>query len=192
MCFFLSHSFVALAVCFGSLSCYPSSTHFQHVLSWAGGPCGRCGIPVLHSVVLPIVFLVTMFPAALRSLTRSFCVNLGWFLTVLMIIEAPQGEILHGAPDRGRLWVILCSFLLSPAQAAWWWSHSPFQPFVGLQSCPWHPWTALWSWPWCKVWNLIDWLLLWTGVFYLFKRVLLISAHYLHKRHIGAINLTDW
>ncbi len=27
--------------------------------------------------VLPIVFLVTMFPAALRSLTRSFCVNLG-------------------------------------------------------------------------------------------------------------------
>ncbi len=141
--------------------------------------------------VLPIVFLVTMFPAALRSLTRSFCVILGWFLTVLMIIETPWGEILHGAPYRGRLWVILCSFLLSPShQAAWWWSRSPFQPFVGLQSCPWHPWTALWTW--CKVWNLIDWLLLWTGVFYLFKRVLLISAPYLHKRHLGAINLANW
>ncbi len=35
--------------------------------------------------VLPIVFLVTMIPAALRSLTSSSCVILGWFLTVLMI-----------------------------------------------------------------------------------------------------------
>ncbi len=30
-------------------------------------------------------------------------------------------------------------------QAAWRWSCSPFQPCVGLQTCPWHPWTALWS-----------------------------------------------
>ncbi len=44
------------------------------VLSWAGGPCGRCRISVLHSVVLPIVFLVTIVLAALRSLTRSSCV----------------------------------------------------------------------------------------------------------------------
>ncbi len=58
--------------------------------------------------VLPIVFLVTMLPAALRSVTRSSSVFLGWFLTVLMIIETPRGEILHGAPDRGRLTVILC------------------------------------------------------------------------------------
>ncbi len=57
--------------------------------------------------VLPIVFLATMVPAALRSLTRSSCVVLDWFLTVLMIFETPQGEILHGAPDRGRLTVIL-------------------------------------------------------------------------------------
>ncbi len=58
--------------------------------------------------VLPIVFLVTMVPAALRSLTTSSRVVLGWFLTVLMIIETPRGEILHGAPVRARLTVILC------------------------------------------------------------------------------------
>ncbi len=119
--------------------------------------------PSRHSV-LPIAFLVTMVPAALRSLTRSSRVVLGWFLTVLMIIETPRGEILHRAPVRGRLTVILCFFhlrkshqLLSPShQAAWRWSCSPFQPCVGPQSCPWHPWTALWSWPWWRVWNLID------------------------------------
>jgi len=27
-----------------------------------------------------------------------------------MIIEAPRGEILHGAPDRGRLTVVLYLF----------------------------------------------------------------------------------
>ncbi len=124
--------------------------------------------------VLPIVFLVTMVPAALRSLTRSSRVVLGWFLTVLMIIETPRGEILHGVPVRGRLTVILFCFhlriiaptVVSSHRAAWRWSCSPFQPCVGLQSCPWHPWTALWSQPWWRVWNLIDWLLLWTGVFY--------------------------
>ncbi len=74
-----------------------------HVLSWAGGLCGRCRISVLHCEVLPIVFLVTMVPAALKSLIRSSHVVLGWFLTVLMIIETPRGEILHGAPVQGRL-----------------------------------------------------------------------------------------
>ncbi len=117
--------------------------------------------------VLPIVFLVTMVPAALRSLTRSSRVVLGWFLTVFMIIEIPRGEILHGVPDRGRLTVILCFFhlpiiahqlLLPSHQAAWWWSYSPFQPCIGLQSCPCHPWTARWSWSWWRVWNLIDWM----------------------------------
>ncbi len=78
------------------------------------------------------VFLVTMVPAALRSLTRSTCVVLGWFLTVLMIFETPRGEILHGAPVWGRLTVILCFFhlrifaqLLSPSHQA-----------ARLQSCP--------------------------------------------------------
>ncbi len=62
--------------------------------------------------MLPIVFLVAMVPAALRSLKRSSRVVLGWFLTVLMIIETSRGEILHGAPDRWRLTVILCFFHL--------------------------------------------------------------------------------
>ncbi len=69
-------------------------------------------ISVLHGVVLPIVFLVTMVPAALRSLTRSSSVVLDWFLTVLMIIETPRCEILHGAPVQGRLTVMLCFFHL--------------------------------------------------------------------------------
>ncbi len=62
--------------------------------------------------VLPNVFLVNMVPAALRSLTRSSRVVLGWILTVLMITETPRGEIFHGAPVRGRLTVILCLFHL--------------------------------------------------------------------------------
>ncbi len=59
----------------------------------------------------------------LRSLTRSSHAVLGWFLTVLRIIETPRGEILHGAPVRGRLTDIWCLFfhlwiikLLSPSQ----------------------------------------------------------------------------
>ncbi len=89
--------------------------------------------------VLPIVFLVTMVPAALRSLTRSCRVALGWFINVLMITETPRGEILHGAPVRGRLTVILCFFhlrIIAPTVMT-------FSP-----SC------------------LMDWLLLRTGVFY--------------------------
>ncbi len=114
--------------------------------------------PSRHSV-LPIVFLVTIFPAALRSLTRSSRVVLGWSLTILMIIETPRGEILHGAPVWGRLTVIYFFFhlrIIAPIVAAWRWSCSPFQPCVGLQSCPWCPWTALWFWQWWRVWNLID------------------------------------
>ncbi len=175
-----------------------------HVLSWAGGPCGHCRISVLHRCsVLPIVFLVTMVPAALRPLTRSSRVVLGWFLAVLMITETPRGGILHGAPDRGRLTVILCFFhlhshqLLSPShQDAWRWSCSLFQPCVGLQSCPWHPWTALWSWPWWRVCKLIDWFkmdrLSLIQVTSFFKRVLLISDPHLHNRHLGARNLAVW
>ncbi len=83
--------------------------------------------------------------------------------------------------------------LLSPShQAAWRWSCSPFQPCVGLQPCPSHHWTALWSWPWWRVWNLIDWLLLWTGVFYTGKKLRLgthtaiISVCYLCKKTLGS------
>ncbi len=120
-------------------------------------------------------------------------VVLGWFLTVLMITETPRGEILHGAPVRGRLTVILCFFhlwIITPtvinfSPSCWRWSSSPFQPCVG----PWHPWTDLWSWPWWRVWNRIDWLLLWTGVLY---TGVIISAPYLYKRLLGARNLADW
>jgi len=202
MCFFLSHSFVALAVCFVSLSCWNtnpwsifnalagfnalaltdlrcsavvcplsritpkhnvstsmfdggdgvlgvgqhSSSSKHGELSW----CQRAGFwshltttlssssPLNHwhtsdrlymcflepgnlrelqdfspsqRSVLPIVFLGDYGPS-LISLTRSSRVVLGWFLTVLMIIETPRGEILHGATVRGRLTVILCFFHL--------------------------------------------------------------------------------
>ncbi len=79
------------------------------------GTCGRCRISVLHGVllsVLLIVFLVTMVSAILRSLTRSSSVVLGWFLTVLMIIETQQGEILHEAQTEGDLTLISCFFHL--------------------------------------------------------------------------------
>ncbi len=100
--------------------------------------------PLRCSVQPPIVILVTMVPAALRSLTRSSRVVLGWFLTVLMITETPRGEILHGAPDQGRLSVILCFFhlwIIAPTVVSFipnclTMSCSPFQPCVGLQSCP--------------------------------------------------------
>ncbi len=66
--------------------------HFHPVLLWIigklqtglymcfleQGDLGRCMISVFHGVVLPIVFLVTMVPAALRSLTRSSRLDLGW------------------------------------------------------------------------------------------------------------------
>ncbi len=101
--------------------------HFHPVLLWiigklqTGCTCtflSRGTLRVLQDFspsrrsVLPIVFLETMVSAALRSLTRSSHAVLGWFLTVLMIIETPRGEILHGAPVRGRLTVILCFFHL--------------------------------------------------------------------------------
>lgn len=60
--------------------------------------------------VLPIVYLVTTVPAALRSLTGSWRVVLGCFGSVLLISATPWGEILHGAPGRERLTVILCFF----------------------------------------------------------------------------------
>ena len=57
---------------------------------------------VLRSV-LPMVFLVTVVQAALRSFTSSPCVVLGLFCTFRMITDTAQGDILHGAPDLERL-----------------------------------------------------------------------------------------
>ena len=62
--------------------------------------------PSRCSVLLMVLF-VTVVPTAFRSLTSSYCVVLGWSLTFLIIIDIPRGEILCGAPDRGR-WRWLC------------------------------------------------------------------------------------
>ncbi len=116
--------------------------------------------PSRHSV-LPIVFLVTMIPAALRSL-RSSRVVLDWFLSPEDLAWSHRPREIDSYLFFFHLRII--AQLLWPSyQAAWRWSCSPFQPCVGLQSCPWHPWTALWSWPRWRVWNLIGLLLLWTG-----------------------------
>ncbi len=58
------------------------------------------------SVLLMVAF-VTLVPALCRSSPR---VVLGFLLTVLVIILTPRGEILHRAPDRGRLSVVLYVF----------------------------------------------------------------------------------
>ncbi len=77
--------------------------HFHPVLLWIIGTLqtactcaflsrGSLRAPSRRSV-LPVVFLVTMVPAALRSLIKSSRVFLSWFLTVLMIIETPRGDL---------------------------------------------------------------------------------------------------
>ncbi|XP_070398413.1 uncharacterized protein [Nothobranchius furzeri] len=66
-------------------------------------------IPCRCSVLLIVAF-ITVVPALCRSFTRSPRVVLGFLLTVLMIILTPRDEILRGAPDRGRLSVVLYVF----------------------------------------------------------------------------------
>ncbi len=69
--------------------------------------------PWRRSVLLMVVF-VTLVPALCRLFTRCVVhtegVVLGFLLTVLVIILTPRGEILCGAPDRGRLSVVLYVF----------------------------------------------------------------------------------
>ncbi len=60
--------------------------------------------------MLLMVAFVTLVPALCRLFTRSPRVVLGFLLTVLVIILTPRGEILRGAPDRGRLSVVLYVF----------------------------------------------------------------------------------
>src|SRR4029434_11031978 len=66
----------------------------------------------LRRSVLPMVLLVTVVPAALRSFTSSPCVVLGLFCTCRMITETARGDILHGAPDLERLTAVWCCFHL--------------------------------------------------------------------------------
>ncbi len=65
--------------------------------------------PWRRSVLLMVAF-VTLVPGLCRSFTRSPRVVLGFLLTVLVIILTPRGEIMRGAPDRGRLSVVLYVF----------------------------------------------------------------------------------
>ena len=81
-----------------------------YVPSWVGGPYGHYMISVHYDSVLLMIILVTMVPAALRSSTSSCCVVLGCSLTFLIIRFPPCWEILHGAPDQGRLIVNQCFF----------------------------------------------------------------------------------
>src|SRR4029434_3186925 len=62
--------------------------------------------------VLPMVFLVTVVPAALRSFTSSPCVVPGLLCTFRMITDTARGDILHGAPDLERWTVVWCCFHL--------------------------------------------------------------------------------
>src|SRR4029434_6977043 len=66
----------------------------------------------LRRSVLPMVFFVTVVPAALRSFTSSPCVVLGLFCAFRMITDTARGDILHGAPDLERLTVVWCCFHL--------------------------------------------------------------------------------
>ncbi len=143
-----------------------------HVLSWAGRPCGHCRISVLHGVVCYQLFSWWLWFQLPWDHWQDPPVSSGLIPHRSHDHWNSTRWILHGAPNRGRLTVICVSSIVnnhtncchfSPSCLAM--SCSPFQPCVGLQSCPWHPWTALWSWPWWRVWNLMDWLLLWTGVF---------------------------
>ncbi len=91
-------------------SCRWSLANFRRGWTCAGlsrGPCALQDFNPWRCSVLLMVTVETVVPALFRSLTRSSRVVLGWYLTFLRIIDAPRGEILHGAPVRGRLTVIL-------------------------------------------------------------------------------------
>ncbi len=110
--------------------------------------------PWRRSVLLMVAF-VTLVPALCRSFTRSPRVVLGFLLTVLVIILTPRGEILRGAPNRGRLSVVLYVFhflIIAPTVDFFTPSCLPiadsvFPAWCSLQFCFWCPLTALWSWP---------------------------------------------
>ncbi len=98
--------------------------------------------PWRRSVLLMVAF-VTLVPALCRSFTRSPRVVLGFLLTVLVIIWPHGVRILRGAPDRGRLSVVLYVFhflIIAPTvdsshQAAYLLQIQSSQPGAGLQFC---------------------------------------------------------
>ncbi len=113
--------------------------------------------------VLLMVTVKTVVPALFRALTRSSRVVLGWSLTFLRITDTPQREILHGAPVRGRLTVILNFFhflIIAPTVVAFSPSYCPVAIPALCRSLD----SSL-------VLPIVerlesDWLSVWTGVFY--------------------------
>ncbi len=75
-----------------------------------GDTSGTAGFESLAAQCVTDGSLCYLVPALCRSFTRSPRVVLGFLLTVLVIILTPRGEILRGAPDRGRLSVVLYVF----------------------------------------------------------------------------------
>ncbi len=102
-----------------SITLSPSSPlkHWQtsdgpvHVLSWAGGPWGRCRISVLHGVVTNC-FLGDYAPSCFEIIDKILLCSFGLIPRCSHDHWTPRGEILHGAPVRGRLTVILCFYHL--------------------------------------------------------------------------------
>ncbi len=147
-----------------------------------GDTSGTAGFESWRRSVLLMVAFVTLVPALCRSFTRSPRVVLGFLLTVLVVILTPWGEILHGAPDRGRFSVgdfqywdfqyVFHFLILSSHQAAYLLQIQSSQPGAGLQFCDSSLVLAIVSLE-------CDCLRLWTGVFYTdneFKKMPLIQV----------------
>jgi len=75
-----------------------------------GDTPGTAGFESLSVYCVTYGSLCYLVPALCRSFIRSLHVVLGFLLTVLRIIFTPWDEILRGAPDRGRLSVVLFVF----------------------------------------------------------------------------------
>ncbi len=220
MCFFLSHSFVALVVCFGSSSCW--NTHPWSIFNALAGfnalaltvhgpdhhpfdvvqlscPLSRKTPPTHISTsmfdggdgVLWVIGILLqtrqvelmpkssiMVSSDLNTFTQfssESLTNFRWACTYGPPCSSgliphhsndhwnsrKWGEILHGASVRGRLTTVVTfppnslAMVLQPISA---FCRSTILSLTSLDS--------FWSGPWRRVWNLINWLLLWTDLFH--------------------------
>ncbi len=200
MCFFLSHCFVALAVCFGSLSCW--NTHPR--------PIFNALALTVHGPVHRPFDAVQLYCPRSRKTPPKHNVSTSMFdggdgvLGVIGSIPPPPNtaswvdvkELDFGLiwPQHFHpvlLWIIgklqtgcTCAFLsrgslraLQDFSPSW----RSVLPIVFLVTIV--PAALRWLTRSSRV--VLGWFLT-------FKRVLLISAPYLYKRHLGARNLADW